>query len=458
MFTSSCRSVPATFASCGRADKRAAAERRVWLATPAPRWSQSRGGGLSRRYKSHETTMCGRRVATRLTSSRGPPYEVTRAPGRGSGDPGTARDRGIGSMMPRRRNHDRLQRRPARVMDVDIVVLGGGPGGYTAAIRAAQLGARVACVEREAELGGTCLRIGCIPTKAWATTAFALKQADETFDKLGVELAGSHLRFAKANAWKATVVKRMTQGIASLFKANGVEWVRGTGTFADANTISVDTGDEVRFRSAIIATGSTPMRPAIGGLDSARCVDSESLLAQSSVPPRLAVLGGGVIGCEFASIFQRFGSKVTIIEVLPSLIPQEDAEASKELARSFRRRGVELHLETRCTRVEDNGAQLTVHFGERETTDADLMLVAVGRRPVVQDLGLENIGVRFDRTTGIIADKHRRTTLPHVYAVGDCAGFWQLAHTAYREGEVAATNACGQESTIGRPAVPRPIY
>jgi len=343
-------------------------------------------------------------------------------------------------------------------MDVDIVVLGGGPGGYTAAIRAAQLGARVACVEREAELGGTCLRIGCIPTKAWATTALALKQADETFEKLGIELAGSQLDFAKANAWKATVVKRMTQGIASLFKANGVEWVRGTGTFADANTISVDGGAGVTFRSAIIATGSTPIRPAIDGLDSARCVDSEGLLAQSSVPPRLAILGGGVIGCEFASIFKRFGSEVTIIEMLPSLIPQEDAEASKELARLFRRRGVELQLETRCTRVEDNGAELTVHFGDGETIDADLMLVAVGRRPVVQDLGLENIGVQFDRTTGITADEHRRTTLPHVYAVGDCAGFWQLAHTAYREGEVAATNACGQVSTIGRPAVPRPIY
>jgi dihydrolipoamide dehydrogenase len=162
-------------------------------------------------------------------------------------------------------------------MDVDVAVLGGGPGGYAAAIRAAQLGARVACIEREPELGGTCLRIGCIPTKSWVQTAFALKEAEETFDKIGVRLGGSHLEFSKANDWKAEVVHRMTQGVAFLFKANGVEWVKGAGTFKDANTIGVEGQDDVTFQSAIIATGSFPLRPPIDGLESNRCVDSEGL-------------------------------------------------------------------------------------------------------------------------------------------------------------------------------------
>src|SRR6266511_2060276 len=245
-------------------------------------------------------------------------------------------------------------------MEVDVAVLGGGPGGYTAAIRAAQLGAKVACIELEPELGGTCLRIGCIPTKAWVQTAFALKEAEETFEKLGVKLGGFQLEFGKANEWKAGVVKQMTQGVASLFKANGVDWVNGKGTFKDANRIAVEDGEDVTFKSAIIATGSFPLRPPIEGLDSERCVDSEGLLAQTEVPKRLVVLGGGIIGCEFASIFQRFGSEVTIIEMLDRLIPQEDEDASKELAKQFGRRGITLHLGKQCTRVEDAGHELTV--------------------------------------------------------------------------------------------------
>jgi len=343
-------------------------------------------------------------------------------------------------------------------MDVDVAVLGGGPGGYTAAIRAAQLGAKVACIEKEPELGGTCLRVGCIPTKAWVQTAFALKEAGESFAKFGVQVGEARLDFAAANAWKTGVSKQMTGGVASLFKANGVEWVQGAGRFKDANTIAVEGGEDVSFRSAIVATGSFPLRPPIPGLDSPRCVDSTGLLAQESVPRRLVVLGGGIIGCEFASIFNRFGSEVTIVEMLDTLIPQEDADASKELAKQFGRRGIALHLGKQCTSVDDDGSQLTVHFGEGETVQADLMLVSVGRGPLVEGFGLEEIGVRLDRRTGISTDEHRRTSVPHIYAVGDCAGYWQLAHTAFREGEVAAENACGHEATVDNRAVPRPIY
>jgi len=343
-------------------------------------------------------------------------------------------------------------------MECDVAVLGGGPGGYTAAIRAAQLGAKVVCVEKEPDLGGTCLRVGCIPTKAWVQTAHAIHQAEETFAKFGVNVGAPELDFAKASEWKNGVVKQMTGGIAGLFKANGVEWAKGAGRFKDANTIAVEGGEDVTFKQAVIATGSFPLRPPIEGLDSPRCVDSTGLLAATEVPKRLVILGGGIIGCEFASIFNRFGSEVTIVEMLETLIPQEDADAAKELSKAFGKRGVALQLGKQCTKVEDDGSQLTVHFGDGESVQADLMLVSVGRGPVVENLGLEDVGIEFDKRKGIAADEHRRTTVPHIYAVGDCAGYWQLAHTAFREGEVAAENAMGHEATVGSPAVPRPIY
>src|SRR5581483_2475106 len=342
-------------------------------------------------------------------------------------------------------------------MEVDVAVLGGGPGGYTAAIRAAQLGASVACIEKEPELGGTCLRVGCIPTKAWVQTAQFLHQANDVFGSLGVRVEQPQLDFGTANEWKARVVGQMTQGVASLFKANVVEWVKGAGSFKDANTIAVAGGDDVRFKSAIVATGSFPLRPPIPGLESDLCVDSTGLLAQTEVPRRLVILGGGIIGSEFASLFNRFGSEVTIIEMLDSLIPAEDADAAKELAKQFGKRGITLQLGKQCTGVEQHGNQLTVSFGEDERVECDLMLVAVGRAPLVEGIGLEAAGVEFDRRTGIAADDHRRTSVPHIFAVGDCAGYWQLAHTAFREGEVAAENALGHDGVVSG-AVPRPIY
>jgi dihydrolipoyl dehydrogenase len=342
-------------------------------------------------------------------------------------------------------------------MECDVAVLGGGPGGYTAAIRAAQLGAKTVCIDREPELGGTCLRVGCIPTKAWVQTAYAMKEADETFAKLGVNVSSPELDLATANEWKAAVVKKLTDGVAFLFKANGVEWVKGTGRFKDANTISVEGGEDITFKQAIIATGSYPLRPPIDGIDSEKCIDSTGLLAQTEVPRRIVILGGGIIGCEFASIMHRFGSEVTIVEMLPALIPQEDEDASKELAKQFKKRGIEVNLEARCERVEEVDGGLRVHFGGT-TKDCDLMLVATGRGPLVEGIGLEEIGVEFDKKKGIAADEHRRTTVSHIYAVGDCAGYWQLAHTAFREGEVAAENALGHEAVVDNRGVPRPIY
>jgi dihydrolipoamide dehydrogenase len=343
-------------------------------------------------------------------------------------------------------------------MECDVAVLGGGPGGYTAAIRAAQLGAKVVCIEKEATLGGTCLNVGCIPTKAWVQTAYGLKEAEESFPKFGVVVGEPTLDFEASNVWKAGVVKQMTSGVAGLFKANGVIWANGEGHFTDPHTIAVAGGEDVTFTSAVIATGSFPMRPPIEGLDSPRCVDSTGLLAQTEVPKRLVILGGGIIGVEFASIFSRFGSEVTVIEMLPRLIPAEDDDAAKELAKQFGKRGIRLELGKTCTKVDDSGSALTVHFGEGETVEADLMLVAVGRAPLVDGVGLEAAGVQFDKRAGIATDERRRTNVEHIYAVGDVAGHWQLAHTAFREGEVAAENACGHDVLMEDRAVPRPIY
>ncbi len=343
-------------------------------------------------------------------------------------------------------------------MECDVAVLGGGPAGYTAAIRAAQLGGKVVCIEKEPEVGGTCLRVGCIPTKAWVQTAHALHDARETFAKLGVGVSEPQLDFTQAAAWKDGVVKQMTGGVAGLLKANGVEWIKGTGRFTSATTIAVEGNEEITFNSAIVATGSYPLRPPIPGLDSPRCVDSTGLLSQTEVPRRLVVLGGGIIGCEFASIFAHFGSEVTILEMLPHLIPLEDADAGKELQKAFKKRGISVLLERQCTGVEDTGTGLVVRYGDGESIEADLMLVSVGRAPLVQGLGLDEIGVPTDPRAGIATDDHMRTAVPTIFAAGDVAGRWQLAHTAFREGEIAAENAMGHDSALGTPAVPRPIY
>jgi len=343
-------------------------------------------------------------------------------------------------------------------MECDVAVLGGGPGGYPAAIRAAQLGAKVVCVESEAALGGVCLRVGCIPTKTWVATARAIKEIEESYENLGIRISEASLDFAQANAWKSSTVERMTSGVATLFKANGVERVKGFGRFTDPHTIAVEGGEEISFKSAIVATGSHPVVPPIPGIDSARCVDSTGLLAQTEVPPRLLILGGGVIGCEFASIFARFGSKVTIVELLERLLPMEDEDVSSELAKSFRRRGIELRLGAACTKVEESGGALRVQLAGDETIETDLMLVSVGRAPSVEGIGLEAAGVSFDPKRGIQTDEKRRTNVAHIYAAGDVAGHWQLAHTAFYEAEIAAENATGHETVVGERTVPRPIY
>ncbi len=343
-------------------------------------------------------------------------------------------------------------------MDVDVAVLGGGPGGYPAAIRACQLGLSVAVIE-QGSLGGTCLNVGCIPTKAWVQSAHAVKDAHHTFAQLGVRVGEVSVDWTQVQANKQGIIDTMVSGVGGLLKANGAVVVRGRGRFSGPNEIVVDGAEPVRFKHAVIATGSRPLRPAIDGIDGPRCVDSTGLLAVTEIPRRLIVLGGGVIGCEFASIFSHLGSQVTIVEFLDHLVANEDADAVAALERSFKKAKIALHLSARGTRVEDTSEGVTLHFeknGAPSTVTGDLILVATGRGANVEDLGLDTVGVRYDKK-GIATDDARRTSVPHIFAVGDVAGHWQLAHTAFREGEVAAENIAGHAATVAG-SVPRCIY
>ena len=269
-------------------------------------------------------------------------------------------------------------------MECDVAVLGGGPGGYPAAIRAAQLGASVVLIE-QARVGGTCITVGCIPTKTWVQTAHALKEARETFAQIGVRVSDPELDFGQAQKNKEGIVNGLVNGITGVVKANGITIVNGRGEFTGPNTIAVEGGEDVTFRSAVIATGSQSLRPPVTGIDGPACVDSTGLLEIAEVPKRLAILGGGVIGVEFASIFRHFGSEVTIVEMLEHLIPMEDADASKELERAFKRRGIATHLGARATEIAVSDPGVTLRFegadGKAGSVDADLVLVATGRGP-----------------------------------------------------------------------------
>jgi dihydrolipoamide dehydrogenase len=346
-------------------------------------------------------------------------------------------------------------------MECDVAVLGGGPGGYPAAIRAAQLGARVVLIE-QGRVGGTCITVGCIPTKAWVATAHALKEAHETFAKIGVNVAGAELDFTQTQQNKDGIVSGLVNGITGVVKANGITIVQGRGVFKDDHTIAVEGQEDVSFGSAVIATGSHSLRPPVDGIDGARCVDSTSLLELTEIPERLVVMGGGVIGVEFASIMRHWGVEVTIIEMLDRLIPMEDADASKELARAFKKRDITMLLGARATAVVESKNSVTVTYQDADAkggeVKADLVLVATGRGPSVHNIGLEAAGVKFDARTGVDVDRRMQTSVPHIYAAGDVAGQYQLAHTSFREGEIAAENALGHDAEIDYAAVPRCTY
>jgi dihydrolipoamide dehydrogenase len=292
-------------------------------------------------------------------------------------------------------------------------------------------------------------------------SAHAFNDAQGHFAQLGVRVSNVDLDFEQVQSNRRGIVDGVVKGLAGLLKADGVQVVKGRGRFTGPNTLAIESGEDIQFKSAVIATGSRPAAPPIPGVDHPRCIDSTGALELDAVPRRLAVLGGGVIGVEFASIYAQFGSAVTVIEMLPNLIGNEDADAVAALQRAFRRRGISVELGARATAVEERDGDLSLRYetsaGEGKELAADIVLVATGRVANVEDFGLESAGVTAEPRR-IPVDSHMRTNVPHIYAAGDVAANWQLAHTAFREGEVAAENALGHDSEIDYRSTPRCVY
>ena len=330
----------------------------------------------------------------------------------------------------------------------DLVVIGSGPGGYVAAIRASQLGLKTAVVEKDAALGGVCTLRGCIPTKALLHAADVLEEARHG-DDIGVVAKEIRFELAAAMKHKTKVVRQSSNGIAFLMKKNKIDVHTGFGRLSDPHAVAVksDAGEStLSAKFVIIATGSKPRALPIIPTDHETVLDSDSILELAEVPKSLIVIGSGAVGVEFASMFSRFGSKTTIIEMLPRLVPIEDEEISKELASAFRKQGIASFVDTKVEKAEKVAGGVEViartSAGKTETLKAEKLLVAVGRQPLSQNIGLEALGIATERGYVKIDDRCR-TSVPNVFAIGDVVPTPWLAHVASAEGIVAAETAAG---------------
>ena len=347
----------------------------------------------------------------------------------------------------------------------DVVIIGGGPGGYPAAIRGAQLGLKVAVVEKE-KVGGICLHKGCIPTKALLESAEHLHHARDESGAFGVVATDVSFDYAKVLARKSQVVAQLHKGVQGLLQKNKVDVFYGTGTLTSPQLVRVEGSSgaqDLRTANVIIATGSRPRSLPGLELDGKTVISSDHALELSTLPKSVIILGAGAVGVEWASLFHDFGVAVTVVEIMPTLVPLEDKDIGKELGRSFTRRGIT--VKTNAKLVVDsvssgeNSVSVDIEVsGKRESLEADLLLVAVGRTGNTEDIGLESIGVNTER--GVIpVDGYGRTNVPHVYAVGDVAGGYLLAHKATAEGHVAVELLAGEEPYPLDPLrVPRATY
>jgi dihydrolipoamide dehydrogenase len=349
--------------------------------------------------------------------------------------------------------------------DFDVLVIGSGPGGYVAAIRAAQLGLKTACAEGRDTLGGTCLNVGCIPSKAMLHASELYEEAHSgALKKFGINIEGATLDLGQMHAEKAKAVKELTGGIEFLFKKNKVEWLKGYAAFESATSVKV--GDRtVSAKNIIIATGSsvTPLPGVTVDNDAHVIVDSTGALALPKVPEHLVVIGGGVIGLELGSVWLRLGAKVTVVEYLDEILPGMDGEVRKESAKLFKKQGFAIRTGTKVTGATTaNGkATLTVEpakGGASETIEADAVLVAIGRRPNTDGLALDRAGLTVNAKGQVDTDHDFRTIVPGIWAIGDVIAGPMLAHKAEDEGVACAENIAGHTGIVNHAVIPSVVY
>lgn len=353
------------------------------------------------------------------------------------------------------------------MQNFDVVVIGAGPGGYVAAIRCAQLGMNVALVEKNATLGGTCLNVGCIPSKALLDSSEHYYNASHSFAEHGIKLEKLAVDMPQMIKRKQEVVDQTCNGIDFLMKKNKITVLNGLGAFKDAKTLTVTPtkgkSEDITAQHFIIATGSKPNLPASFGYDKKRVICSTEALEITKVPKTMVVVGGGVIGLELGSVYARLGTEVTVVEWGDRILPGMDKDCAKELTRSLKKLGVKFHFKHAVVGTKATSRSVTVHVEKRDSDEkfdikADYCLVAIGRVPYTEGLGCENAGINLDERGRVVIDEHFRTSAPNVYAVGDVVVGMMLAHKAEEEGVFVAEMIAGQKPHIDHNLIPGVVY
>ena len=344
----------------------------------------------------------------------------------------------------------------------DVIVIGSGPGGYVAAIRAAQLGLKTACVEGRDTLGGTCLNVGCIPSKALLHATEMLHEAETNFEKMGLGVSKPKVDWAKMLDYKSETIASNTSGIEFLFKKNKIDWLKGWGSIPAAGKVQV--GDDVHeAKNIIIATGSDVAGLRGVTIDEEKVVSSTGALELSEIPKKMVVIGAGVIGLELGSVYKRLGTEVTVVEYLDVVTPGMDGEVQKTFQRLMKRQGIKFVMGAAVQSVDTSGDGAVVHYemkkdGAAKTADADIVLVATGRRPFTDGLGLEALGVEMSERGQIRTNAHWQTNVAGIYAIGDCIDGPMLAHKAEDEGMAAAETIAGQAGHVNYGVIPGVVY
>ncbi|MDQ3674777.1 MAG: dihydrolipoyl dehydrogenase [Gemmatimonadota bacterium] len=349
--------------------------------------------------------------------------------------------------------------------DCDVAIIGGGPGGYVAAIRAAQLGLNTVCVEMDKTLGGTCVNVGCIPSKALLSSSEHYEFARLHAAEHGVKLGDIALDLPTMMKRKDTVVGQNTKGIEFLFRKNKITWAKGRGSLKKGNVVDVagDDGNTESWKAkhVIIATGSVPVELPFLKFDEKRVLSNVGALTIESVPKHLVVIGGGVIGLELGSVWRRLGAKVTVVELMPTILPGNDEEIIREADKIFRKQGLDIRVGTKVTGAQLEKTKVLINIendGKKESLEADHVLVSVGRKPSLLGIDAEGLGLKLGKRGEIVVDAELRTNLPNVYAIGDAVGGKLLAHKAEEEGVIAAEVIAGHKVRMDYKSMPSVVY